>query len=124
MFVNPETSLVLPVPDITLYIERRFGPCPVHHTLFLCSLFTQVNNATARVMTNKKAANPYTNGNGVGRAKLWRGDFCQTSSPFYIFVDLHSWSGGLFSEYWRGYKKCKISVAGDPGFVVYFREQK
>lgn len=25
----------------------------------------QVNNATARVMTNKKAANPYTNGNGT-----------------------------------------------------------
>lgn len=29
-----------------------------------CPLSLQVNNATARVMTNKKAANPYTNGKG------------------------------------------------------------
>lgn len=28
------------------------------------SLSPQVNNATARVMTNKKVANPYTNGKG------------------------------------------------------------
>lgn len=27
-----------------------------------CACFEQVNNATARVMTNKKVANPYTNG--------------------------------------------------------------
>lgn len=29
------------------------------------SLSGQVNNATARVMTNKKTANPYTNGKGA-----------------------------------------------------------
>lgn len=30
------------------------------------SLSGQVNNATARVMTNKKTGNPYTNGKGLG----------------------------------------------------------
>lgn len=30
----------------------------------------QVNNATARVMTNKKTANPYTNGKGPGPGRL------------------------------------------------------
>lgn len=35
------------------------SPCPA-------SLSGQVNNATARVMTNKKTANPYTNGKGPG----------------------------------------------------------
>lgn len=35
------------------------------HTLTFSSLLSgQVNNATARVMTNKKTANPYTNGKG------------------------------------------------------------
>uniref|UniRef100_A0A8C3J4Y1 RNA binding fox-1 homolog 3 n=2 Tax=Calidris pygmaea TaxID=425635 RepID=A0A8C3J4Y1_9CHAR len=34
--------------------------CPL--ALSPCPLSPQVNNATARVMTNKKAANPYTNG--------------------------------------------------------------
>lgn len=33
---------------------------------FSPSLFGQVNNATARVMTNKKTGNPYTNGKGLG----------------------------------------------------------
>lgn len=39
MFVNPETFLVLPVPDITLYIRRRFCPSQVHHTLSLLFIF-------------------------------------------------------------------------------------
>lgn len=40
-------------------IELWAGPGVCAHLSFLCA---QVNNATARVMTNKKTVNPYTNG--------------------------------------------------------------
>ncbi|NWU89100.1 RFOX3 protein, partial [Upupa epops] len=44
-------------------------------------LSPQVNNATARVMTNKKAANPYSNGSG-GDALLWpRGSHTRPLPP-------------------------------------------
>lgn len=48
----------------------------------------QVNNATARVMTNKKTANPYTNGKGLGTPgrprgqRPWRGPGCWRLPPW------------------------------------------
>lgn len=78
-------------------------------THFLCALCRQVNNATARVMTNKKAANPYTNGNGV---KLWQEG-----------VLGQSWS---LLEDWQAFKKKMLSVGlgglcqgEEPDFVVH-----
>lgn len=52
-------------------VQRGLGwpvaPKEANSPLTLCiPLSGQVNNATARVMTNKKTANPYTNGKGPG----------------------------------------------------------
>lgn len=44
--------------------RRRAGLGRPAHLTFSFLLSGQVNNATARVMTNKKTANPYTNGKG------------------------------------------------------------
>lgn len=61
-----ETLISLLNADVYLEVQGRgipLGPPKSISNLVLVS--QQVNNATARVMTNKKAANPYTNGNGT-----------------------------------------------------------
>lgn len=54
-------------------LGRPVGPQEANAPLTLAlPLSGQVNNATARVMTNKKTANPYTNGKGPRTpGRLW-----------------------------------------------------
>lgn len=52
--------------------------------------FEQVNNATARVMTNKKVANPYTNGK------------CESQKEHLHFVLIASWALLLFFAHQAG----------------------
>lgn len=57
------------------------------------SLSGQVNNATARVMTNKKTGNPYTNGKGLGTPTRLPGSLVGQrpwgSSGFWILGSPH-----------------------------------
>lgn len=65
--------------------------------LFFCR-FEQVNNATARVMTNKKVANPYTNGkkasNCVVKTSKRRFMWISCSRFFCFFFRLEAESSG------------------------------
>lgn len=55
--MNQIVFTFMPVAHTHVFFVFWFGFC----FSYLLS-FSQVNNATARVMTNKKVANPYTNG--------------------------------------------------------------
>lgn len=46
------------------------SPAPCQPALSSHPISLQVNNATARVMTNKKTANPYTNGRDQCKERL------------------------------------------------------
>lgn len=82
----------------------------VANQIFALSVIEQVNNATARVMTNKKLVSPYANGEGLSTLPYGKKSLSDCRIAFYFSLQSQ---GCLHSLFLFGFSWVEIESYGE-----------